>query len=146
MKLSLIAALGGISFLAACASPPPPPAPRPIPMANPTPPPAMPTGDGRVATVTFDANSAEFTQAGRSNIGPVAMRMMNSPESRAVITTYSGPRESGMARQRAAAVRQFLIDGGVPAQRIRVVNGRMMPNADVNGVQVQVQDGPARRS
>lgn len=143
MKTPILAALAGLSLLAACAETPPPP--RPIPQAAPTPPPAMPTGDGRVATLNFAPMSTELNQMARINLTPVAERLLANPGSRVVITTYSGPSTAPMARERAAVLRQILIDRGVSADRIRVVNGRMMRGADVDGVQLQVQDGPGRR-
>ena len=144
MKSPIFAALAALSLVAACAPTPPPP--RPVPQAAPTPPPAMPTGDGRVATLNFPPMSTELNQMARINLTPVVERLLANPGSRVVITTYSGPSTAPMARERAAVLRQILIDRGVSADRIRVVNGRMARGADVDGVQLQVQDGPTRRN
>ena len=145
MKTPIFAALAGLSLLAACASTPPP-APRPMPVAAPAPAPAMPTGDGRVAVLNFAPMSVEMNQMGRSNFAPVADRLLANPQSLVAITTYAGPREAPMARERANIVRQMLIDRGIAPSRIRVVNAPMARGADGDGVQLQVMDGPTRRS
>jgi hypothetical protein len=44
-----------------------------------------------------------------------------------------------MARTRAAAVRQALLDRGVPANRIRVMQGRAGGGMDAGAVQVNVR-------
>jgi len=143
MKSPLFAGLAAVALLAACAETPPPA--RPIPQAAPVPPPAMPTGDGRIATINFMPMSAVLSQMANANLGFVTERLMANPQSRVMITTYGGPNDGAIARERGAAVRQTLLDRGVAADRIRVTNARMTRGAAADGVQVQVSDGQARR-
>jgi len=149
MKSPLFAGLAAVALLAACAETPPPA--RPIPQAAasmPTPAmpqPAMPTGDGRIATINFTPMSAGLSPMASSNLGLVTERLMANPRSRVVITTYAGPNDSLISRERGQAVRQALLDSGVTPDRIRVTNARMTRGAAADGVQVQVSDGPTRR-
>lgn len=143
MKSPLFAGFAAIALFAACAETPPPA--RPIPQAAPVPPPAMPTGDGRIATLNFMPMSAALSQMSSANLALVTERLMANPRSRAMITTYAGPNDSAIARERGVAVRQALLDRGVTADRIRVTNARMTRGAAADGVQVQVSDGQARR-
>lgn len=140
MMKPLFGALAAATLLAACASDAPPPRPMAQAPAQPVAaPPAMPTGDGRVASMNFADMSGDLTESGRGNLGPVVDRLMANPNSRVMITTYSARGDMPMARTRGQAVRQALIDRGVPANRIRVMNAGMMRGADGNAVQVQVR-------
>jgi hypothetical protein len=61
----LFGAFAAAALLAACASqPPPPPRPmaQPAPVAIPAPEPAAPTGDGRVASITFDGTGSDLNE------------------------------------------------------------------------------------
>ena len=143
MKSPLFAGFAAIALLAACAETPPPA--RPIPQAAPVPPPAMPTGDGRIATLNFTPMSAAMGQMASANLGLVTERMLANPQSRVLITTYAGPNDGAIARERGQAVRQTLLDRGVTADRIRVTNARLTRGAAADAVQLQVSDGPNRR-
>ncbi|MBY0337764.1 MAG: OmpA family protein [Acetobacteraceae bacterium] len=138
--------LGLVGLLAACAQDPMPRGPQmaatpPAPMMAPSPPPApapapMPRGDGRSATLNFDGDT--LTQANQEQLSPVVERLMANRRSRVTIATHAGREDRAMARSRAQAVRQALIDAGVPANRIRTVNATargMSPNE----VMVQVR-------
>ena len=139
---SLFGALSAAALLAACASEPAPrPMPAPAPMAAaPAPAPApAPMGDGRMADIMFDGTSTDLNDAGRNNLGPIADSLSSNPRSRVTIMTHADRAGAAMARTRAAAVRQAMIDRGVAANRIRVVAGRPMAGMDPNGVLVMVR-------
>ena len=140
---TLFGALSAAALLAACASEPAPrPMPAPMPMAAapaPAPMPAAPMGDGRMADIMFDGSSTDLNDAGRTSLGPVADRLGSNPRSRVTIMTHADRAGAGMARTRAAAVRQAMIDRGVAANRIRVVAGRPMRGMDPSGVHVMVR-------
>jgi outer membrane protein OmpA-like peptidoglycan-associated protein len=96
-------------------------------------------GDGRMADIMFDGTSTDLNDAGRNNLGPIADRLMANPRSRVTIMTHADRNGAAMARTRAAAVRQAMIDRGVPANRIRVVASRPTRGMDPNGVHVMVR-------
>lgn len=137
-----LGALAAVALLGACASPPPP---RPVaqaPAVPVVPPPAAPTGDGRVAAIRFEPMSSVLTPRARAELGPVLERLLANPRTPVRITSYS-PREAmPLARERTQAVRMALTERGVDRARIRVLNARLMPNADPDVVQVEVR-GPA---
>ncbi|WP_421988687.1 hypothetical protein [Roseococcus sp.] len=146
MLKPLLGAFSAVALLAACASEPPPP-PRPATVAAPViPAPAAPTGDGRVAAVRFDAASSVLTPMARAELGPVLDRLMANPGTPVRITSYSSREDMPMARERTQTIRMALTERGVSRGRIRVMNARLMPNADPDVVQVQVQGSamPAR--
>ncbi|WP_424811767.1 OmpA family protein [Roseococcus sp. YIM B11640] len=135
----LLGAVAVAALLGACSSPPPP---RPVtqaPAAPIVPPPTAPTGDGRVASIRFEPASSVLTPAARSELGPVLDRLMANPSEPVRITSYSDVADMPLARERTQAVRLALTERGVARTRIRVMNARMMPNADPNAVQVQVR-------
>lgn len=133
-----LAALAAAALLAACADPAPPArpvmqAPPPMPAAAPV---QMPTGDGRVTTLNFTAGAADFDAA---RLGAAVDRLNANPRARVTIATYSSRAGMGVARARAQAVRQALVDRGIAPNRIRIVNGGMMRGADADAVQVSVR-------
>jgi len=140
-----LGALAAVALLGACASPPPPQPVARAAAAPVTPPPAAPTGDGRVAAVRFDAMSSVLTPMARAELGPVLDRLMANPNTPVRITSYSSRDAMPLSRERTQAIRMALTERGVSRTRIRVLNARMMPNADPDVVQVQVQ-GPASRA
>ena len=136
----LLGALAAGTLLGACSSPPPP---RPVPVAAPVvPPPAMPTGDGRVAAIRFDPMSSVLTPQARAELGPVLDRLMANPRTPVRITSYSAREAMPLSRERTQAIRMALAERGVDRGRIRVLNARLLPNADPDVVQVEVR-GPA---
>jgi len=142
MKFPSIAALAGLSLLGACAQVPPV---TPVVRAVPAPAPVvMPAQDGRSANLDFEPMSAELQASARSGIALVGDRLRDNPLSRVTITTHTAPQRAPLARQRVMAVRQALVADGVSASRIRVVNLPMVPDANVNGVQLRVQDTAGR--
>jgi outer membrane protein OmpA-like peptidoglycan-associated protein len=144
MLKPLLGALAALALLGACSSPPPP---RPVAQAPVVvvPPPAVPTGDGRVATIRFDPMSSVLTPLARAELGPVLDRLMANPGTPVRITSYSERDAMPLSRERTQTIRLALTERGVPTARIRVLNARLMPNADPDVVQVQVQ-GPASRA
>lgn len=133
----LLGALALAALLGACSSPPPP---RPVAQAPaPIPPPAMPTGDGRVAAIRFDPMSSVLTPMARAELGPVLDRLMANPGVPVRITSYAATPDMPLARERTQTIRMALTERGVNRNRIRVLNARMMPNADPNVVQVEVR-------
>ncbi|UPY35645.1 CpaD family pilus assembly lipoprotein [Sediminicoccus sp. KRV36] len=135
---TLSGAFAAAALLAACAQEPPPPPPRP-PAPAPVAAPALPTGDGRVAAIRFDAGTSNLTPMARASLGPVLDRLMANPRSPVTITSYSERMDLAMSRARTATVRSALAQHGVAGSRIRVVNAGMMANADPDVVQVQVR-------
>ncbi|MDB5411884.1 MAG: OmpA family, partial [Rubritepida sp.] len=103
----------------------------------------------RVAAVRFDPTANTLNPAARSELGPVLDRLMANPREPVLVTSYSDRADMPLARERTQAVRAALIERGVTASRIRVMNSRMMNDADPNVVQVQVRGrgmaSPARR-
>jgi len=145
MRKTFLGGLAAAALLGACSSPPPPPrrvAQTPAPVV---PAPADPTGDGRVATIRFDAMSSVLTSGARAELGPVLDRLLANPGAPVRITSYSSREAMPLSRERTQAIRMALTERGVPSARIRVLNARMMPNADPDIVQVQVQ-APASRA
>jgi len=142
LNKSLFGALSAVALLAACAREPAPrPMPAPMPMAAaPAPAPApAPMGDGRMADIMFDGTSTDLNDAGRNGLGPMADRLSANPRSRVTIMTHADRAGAAMARTRAAAVRQAMIDRGVAANRIRVVAGRPASNMEPNSVHLMVR-------
>jgi outer membrane protein OmpA-like peptidoglycan-associated protein len=139
-----LGALAAVALLGACSSPPPP---RPVAQAPAVviPPPATPTGDGRVAAIRFDPMSSVLTPMARAELGAVLDRLMANPGTPVRITSYSGRDAMPLSRERTQTIRMALTERGVSTTRIRVLNARMMPNADPDVVQVQV-NGPASRA
>lgn len=140
-----LGALAAVALLGACASPPPRPVAQ-APAVPVVPPPAAPTGDGRVAAIRFEPMSSVLTPRARAELGPVLERLLANPRAPVRITSYS-PREAmPLARERTQAVRMALTERGVDRARIRVLNARLLPNADPDVVQVEVRGAasPAR--
>ncbi len=106
------------------------------------PPPAVPTGDGRVAAIRFDPMSSVLTPTARAELGAVLDRLMANPGTPVRVTSYSSREAMPLSRERTQAIRMALTERGVSRTRIRVLNARMMPNADPDVVQVEVR-GPA---
>ncbi|MCW8087471.1 OmpA family protein [Sabulicella glaciei] len=138
----LFAALAVTALLAACANPAPPArpvAPQSAPVAAAPPPPAAPTGDGRVTHVRFDPTSSTLPDEAMANLGPAVDRLNDNPRTRMTITTYANRQGTQVARSRAQAIRQAMIERGIPANRIRVVNAGMARGAEPDMVQVAVR-------
>ncbi len=131
-------ALAGVLLLAACADPAPPArpvvqAPPPMPAAAPV---QMPTGDGRVTTLNFTAGMTDFDAA---RLNGTLERLNANPRAVATIATYSNRAGMDVARSRARAVRQALLDRGIAPNRVRIVNGGMVRGADADAVQITVR-------
>ncbi|TCI00081.1 hypothetical protein EJV46_05345 [Roseococcus sp. SYP-B2431] len=144
MLKPFLGALAAVALLGACSSPPPA---RPVaqaPAAPVVPQPAAPTGDGRVAAIHFEPMSSVLTPQARAELGPVLDRLMANPGTPVRITSYSARDAMPLSRERTQAIRMALSERGVPSARIRVLNARMMPNADPDVVQVQVQGQASR--
>ncbi|WP_207540838.1 OmpA family protein [Sabulicella rubraurantiaca] len=137
----LFAALAVTALLAACANPAPPA--RPVtyapPVAAAPPPPAAPTGDGRVTHLRFDPRSGTLPDEAMVNLGPAVDRLNDNPRARVTITTYANRDGTQVARSRAQAIRQAMIERGIAANRIRIVNAGMARGADPEMVQVAVR-------
>lgn len=138
---SILAALAATAWLSACAEPNPParPAassPPPLPAAQPV---QMPTGDGRVTVLNFQPGVGALPETAGASLGAATERLSANPRSTVVIATYATREGMGLARERARAVRQALMERGIAPNRIRIVNGGMRRGADADAVQVTVR-------
>ncbi|MFL1463922.1 hypothetical protein ACI6QG_17055 [Roseococcus sp. DSY-14] len=126
-----LAALAGAALLAACAGPAAPPPRQPIhippmPAAQPA---QAPLGDGRVTMLEFSPGAATLPEGAAGVLDAAVARLGANPRAVAVVTAPATRQGMALAQERAQAVRQALLDRGVSARRIRLVHGRLGPDA-----------------
>lgn len=106
---------------AVVATPPPPPKAEPKPAPKPKP--QEPTRTLVLENVHFEFNSANLTAAARSSLDQTARELNSAPKGRIEVAGHTDSRGAAaynmrLSEQRANAVRQYLVDKGVPAARI----------------------------
>lgn len=124
------------------AAPTPAPAPKPrtqVAKAEPAPAETLTPGLTKQSMILFAHNAADPAESALGNLKLLAVQLngaMTSPASRVQIQAYGGARgdkssdSRRLSLKRALAIRQVLIDDGVPSERIDV---RAMGGVDDNG-------------
>jgi outer membrane protein OmpA-like peptidoglycan-associated protein len=88
--------------------------------------------------VTFESNSPSLSADARNSLDRLAADLLANPERRATLKAYSagsaGPDTRRLALARGLAVRAYLIDKGVPRERL-----------DVQALGASADGGPADR-
>ena len=101
--------------------------------------------------VEFALGSAELTEAGRLVLDKAAVIIQTQPGLQVLIaghTDSTGSNESNeaLARQRAGAVRDYLLTRGVPSYRLVAVSyGELFPNQEASAEQnrrIEFEVGP----
>jgi outer membrane protein OmpA-like peptidoglycan-associated protein len=127
------------------AKPPEPPKPAPAVIverptqtaAAPPPAPARPAANG-ATRVTFEANSPALSADARSALDRLAADLVAHPARKLTLKAYSagggGPETRRLSLARGLAVRAYLIDKGVPRERL-----------DVQALGASADSGPADR-
>lgn len=132
----LMSALAAACLLAACASTPPP--------APPPPPPAPASFDqtlsGDALFAFGKADIGEISAEGRAELDALAARVLAAPAVDVVHVIGHSDRigaaraNVALSNRRAAAVRDYLVQAGVPADRITAVGrGSVEPVAECDG-------------
>lgn len=128
-----LAALCFVSVLAACAGPPatlppvaandPPPAPA---SALASPQPALSTPSEESLTIAFDGPNATLSNAANTQLDGAARLYRDAQPEVMIISGHSD--KSGrefenviLSARRAAAVKEALVDRGIPAERLQIV-------------------------
>ena len=123
---------------AAAVMPPPPKPDAPPPAPPPTTPTPVKSPAAAPTRVTFQGNSPALSADARASLDKLAAELIAHPDRRATLKAYSGGTVGSETRRlslaRGLAVRAYLIDKGVPRERL-----------DVQALGTSADGGPADR-
>lgn len=116
----LPAALGVAWLMAGCSAPPPPPAPASVA----APAPAKPAVES--VSIAFDTNVASLSPEANNQLDGAARLYRDAKPEVMIVAGHTDKTGSEfgnllLSAQRAEAVKQGLVDRGVPAERLQVV-------------------------